>query len=143
MGWPQHEEEPATSAFGACMAALCACCCLRPASVHPDRAEAAAMRQSGDLVLAHHVMEMTALTSGAEGRAAGKAAEGGLWRQSSLVLGGSKVAAPLSRSVSGPAQHQAWPTAADGLVSILPLRCVCSSALNIDVLLRAAAPIAA
>ena len=122
MGWPLEEpapgSQPYTCALGACVASLFAtCCCWGTASVHPDPAEAAAMRQSGDLVLAHHTMEMAALTSGPEGRAAGKATEGAPRRHSSLVLGGSKVALPISRSVSGPAQQQAWPTAADGLVS--------------------------
>lgn len=74
------------------------------------------MQLSGDLVLAQHVMEMTALTSGAEGRAAGKAGLGRPWRQNSLVMGGSKVDVPLSRSFSVPAQYQAWPAPADGLV---------------------------
>ena len=77
------------------------------------------MQLSGDLVLAHHVMEMTALTSGAEGRVAGKAGMGRPCRQNSLVMGGSKVDVPLSRSISVPAQHQTWPAPADGLVRIL------------------------
>ena len=60
--------------------------------------------------------ELIGLTTGPDGRAAGKAA---MQRTTSLVIGGAPLRPQIMRSTSSPPEHSAWDTVREDVLALV------------------------